>query len=270
MTNIKSKDLKNIYFDWLSSGFVYTDIDDKLISISTPFIDSDFDNIEIFAQIANNNEIHLTDAGYTLFNLESHGISIDNRSKTRKSILNNILSDFGILLNESTHELTIKTTVDKFGSAKNRLLQSIFRINDISYLSNSKINSSFNDLVSEMLINSDINFVPSLTIPWHKGSDLHFDFSIPNNKLGESLIQTTGRPYDVNQAKIFNYDVSRLKSSNTGRKINKYTLLVNDEDKKKTKIDEITNTAKSELQNKDVFVTKYTEAKQNPKILIPA
>ncbi|CAH1854502.1 DUF1828 domain-containing protein [Convivina praedatoris] len=268
MDTLKSNDLKNIYFDWLSSGFKYTNVDDRLISISTPFIDSDFDHIQIYAQILDNNEIRLTDSGYTLFNLESHGITVNNRSKTRKEILENILSDFGILLDSDTKELTIKTVANKFGPAKNRLLQAIFRVNDLIYLSNSKISSSFNEMVAEILTESEINFVPSFSVPWHNGSDLHFDFSIPSHRFGESLIQTTGRPYDINQAKIFNYDVSRMQSVN--RKVNKYTLLINDSKRKSTKIQEISKTAKSELTNKNVYITPFTDVLDNPQLLLPA
>lgn len=264
----KSKKLKDAYLNWLDSGFIYKDLDSNLISISTPFIDADFDNIDLYAEIINDNKIIISDGGDTIFNLEAHGVIINNRTKTRKNLLNTILSDFGVSLNDQTKELSILTNLSKFGKSKNRILQAIFRINDLAYLSNNKVANSFNDLIGNLLIENDITYTPSITIA-SQSSDLHFDFCIPNNKLGESLIQTSARPYDINQAKVFNYDASRVFS--TKRNINKITLLVNDKDKSNSdKLQDIRNTATNELSNEKIFVTPYSEIKDNPQLLQPS
>lgn len=56
--------------DWITDEFVFQDVSNNYISISTPFIDSIDDNIEILAKLDN---VLLTDLGETIFNLESQG-----------------------------------------------------------------------------------------------------------------------------------------------------------------------------------------------------
>lgn len=220
----QAESLKNSYIDWLKKELIFTDVEDGYISISTPFVDNNYDNIELFAKFVSESQIEVTDFGETLFNLEDNGLKITKRSKTIYRLFENTLNDFGIEYNCNTETLSITTDVRRFPTAKNRLLQAIMRINDLLYLSKENVNATFNDILSSFLIDNEILFSPNVEIVGKNGISSHFDFSIPLPAGKDRLIKTAARPNDVNQAKVFNFDVRE--TSNT--RDSKYVLLLND------------------------------------------
>lgn len=124
--------LENSYYQWLKKELVFSEIGNNYAAISTPFFDSNFDNINLYAKFIDSTHIEVSDFGYTISNLEESGITLDRRSKVAWRIYNNVLNDFGISRDDEA--LVIRASLDKFPVAKNRLLQGIMRINDISYL----------------------------------------------------------------------------------------------------------------------------------------
>lgn len=120
--------LRNLYFDWLMKEYSFTDLDKNIVEISIPFLDNDFDYIIMYAEFLSNGKILLTDDGWTLDNLKSHGITFTGRTKTKTSTLQTITSSLGIEIKD--HELCIMTDIDKFPIAKQRLLQSIIQLSD--------------------------------------------------------------------------------------------------------------------------------------------
>ena len=136
----QAESLKSSYIDWLKKELIFTDIEDGYISISTPFVDNNYDNIELFAKFVSESQIEVTDFGETLFNLEDNGLKITKQSKTIYRLFENTLNDFGIEYNCNTETLSITTDVRRFPTAKNRLLQAIMRINDLLYLIKENVN----------------------------------------------------------------------------------------------------------------------------------
>lgn len=76
----KAELLKNSYYNWLNEELTFTE-QDNYVEITTPFLDSVFDNICIYAKFAKENSVELSDFGQTLFNLEGQGISIQEKKK---------------------------------------------------------------------------------------------------------------------------------------------------------------------------------------------
>lgn len=220
----QAENLKNIYFDWLKKELIFTDVEDGYVSISTPFIDNNYDNIELFARFISGNRIEITDFGETLFNLEESGLNINKRSKTIYRLFESILSDFGIEYIKNNKSLSITTDIQHFPTAKNRLLQAVMRVNYLLYLNKENVNSTFNDIMTDFLIEHRILFSPNIEIVGKNGISSHFDFAIPLPEGKERLIKTAARPNDVNQAKIFNFDVRETSNSKDA----KYVLLLND------------------------------------------
>lgn len=188
---------------------IFTDVEQDYVSISTPFIDTNFDNINLYARIINQDQVEVSDFGYTITNLEELGITLNKRSKTVWRIYESALNDFGI--NREDEALIIRTSLDRFPIAKNRLLQGIMRINDISYLSKGNVKAAFNDIVEEYFINNGILYTPNVEIANGNGIASRFDFSIPSKSGIEHLVKTTARPNDPNYAKTFNFDVKATK-----------------------------------------------------------
>ena len=105
----QAESLKSSYIDWLKKELIFTDIEDGYISISTPFVDNNYDNIELFAKFVSESQIEVTDFGETLFNLEDNGLKITKQSKTIYRLFENTLNDFGIEYNCNTETLSITT-----------------------------------------------------------------------------------------------------------------------------------------------------------------
>lgn len=73
--------LENAYYKWLKKELIFTDVEQDYVSISTPFIDTNFDNINLYARIINQDQVEVSDFGYTITNLEDLGIALNRRSK---------------------------------------------------------------------------------------------------------------------------------------------------------------------------------------------
>lgn len=86
--------------------FQYSQLENGIIRIDTPFIDNSSDGVVIYAIANNNDEITLTDDGWTLDGLKSHGIFL-NRSKQRRDLFKRQLKIYGV--SEDDGELYIVT-----------------------------------------------------------------------------------------------------------------------------------------------------------------
>ena len=245
--------------NWLKEELIYEDVGYDYISISTPFVDSNYDNINLYAKFIARDKIEISDFGYTLYNLEEAGIVLTRRAKTIYSIFEKTLTSFGVTC--SNDVLSIVTDLTNFPIAKNRLLQAILRINDLIYLSKNTVTSSFNDIITELFIDQEILYTPDIEIVGPNGTSSHFDFSIPLPAGNERLIKTAARPNDIHQVIIFNFDVretSLIRNSS-------FIFILNDE---KTKIKaEVKSHALLGLDKAKVDVIGYKQLIDNPSLI---
>ena len=137
----RAETLKKIYFDWLFKNSDYINISNDVVKINTSFYDNQFDSIEMYVEFLKNDEIIVTDDGWTISELENHGIYFSQKNKTNSRLLQNIVNNLGI--ENVGGELFIKTSLDKFAIAKQRLLQGILQVNDLVFLQKSNVNSIF-------------------------------------------------------------------------------------------------------------------------------
>lgn len=261
---INAQTLENSYYKWLKQDLTFTDLEENFVAISTPFIDSEFDTINLYAEIVGD-KIKVTDLGYTLFNLESSGVTITKKTKTKYSILTDIINTFGV--QNQSDVLSITTDIDKFATAKNRLLQAIMKINDIEFLSNHNINTAFSDLTQELLERDDILFTRSVEIAGAAGVSSYFDFAIPSNKTGEQLVKTISRPNELNQAKAFNFDVQSVSQL---RPKSKFIYLVDDVRKPTEIKSTINETIKNNVKDNIVSLVPYSKIVDKNDILVNA
>lgn len=127
-----SQTLKKTYFDWLFQQYNYDDLDNDIVKINTPFLDNEFDNIIMYVEFLNDGKINLTDDGWTMNGLKNNGVSFSRKTTLRNKLLKDITENLGIDL--VGNELSIKTDLDKFPIAKQRLLQGIMQVNDLIVL----------------------------------------------------------------------------------------------------------------------------------------
>ncbi|HFU4377163.1 TPA: DUF1828 domain-containing protein [Streptococcus suis] len=206
-----AKTLKRAYFDWLLQEYTYTDIEKNVIEIGTPFLDNDFDYITMYAVISQTGQITLTDDGWTLNNLKSHGVTFDGRSKHKQKLLHEITASLGIEVSDD-HELMIRTDLDKFPLAKQRLLQSIMQVNDLIVLRDNSVKSIFFEEVESFLRSQEILYAKRPSFAGKEGITVQFDFSIPTIHEGEKLIRTISNGNDLNRAKLLTMDTQLLKN----------------------------------------------------------
>jgi len=98
-TDFNAENLKTEYFNWLDEQESFNDVgmaSRPVVEIQTPFLDDLFDGIDLYVYAHADNQVLITDNGYTLDNLETNGITFDKRSKARNKILEDILDSFGI------------------------------------------------------------------------------------------------------------------------------------------------------------------------------
>lgn len=206
----KANTLERTYFDWLMKEYHFEDLDNDIVRIDSPFYDSNFDYIVMYAEFHKNGTITLTDDGWTIDNLESQGLALSGKATTRKKILQDIVYSLGVEC--SNGELFVTTDVGNFPKVKQRLLQAIMKVNDMIVLKDDKVKSMFFEDVESFLISEDILFEKNLSFAGKGGITVQFDFSVPTNDR-KKLMRIIGNGNDLNKAKLLTMDTRILQST---------------------------------------------------------
>lgn len=184
--NIETKDLIDSYFDWLKSKTQCRSFG-SFSEITTPFLDRHNDYLQIYMS-SNEQEILLTDNGYTLSDLAMSGCSID--TEKRKKILHRVLRGFGVSIN-SQDELFITSSVKNFAQHKHSLIQAMLAVGDIFFTVNPSQQNFFFEEVSDWFTSINARFSDRISFVGQSGLTNQFDFLIPkSDKEPERIIKT--------------------------------------------------------------------------------
>lgn len=187
--------LKLDYMNWLKQKIVFTDIS-KAIEITTPFLNSNHDYMQIYA-ILKKDELFLTDDGSTLNELYLAGLDIT--SPKRKEVLESIIRSFGVQLSESG-ELYTTSSMEHFPHRKHALLQAMLKVNDMLFLNRRTVKNIFLEDVKGYLRENDVRFTPSIGLLGKSGYHQYVDIAIPaSNKSGERFVQAIN---NLDKAKV--------------------------------------------------------------------
>ncbi len=180
------------YWKWLKDRTCLRDVENGWVEITTPYLDSHNDYIQLYVG-KDGDKLIITDDGYTLRDLEMCGLQISSSSK-REAILELILNGFGVQRRE--HEILVTVPSEKeFPLKKHNLVQAILAINDMFYLARPYVTSLFLEDVKNWLELHEIRYVPSVKFPGKSGFDHYFDFVIPKSSLQpERIIKAINRP----------------------------------------------------------------------------
>ena len=207
----KSQLLKKSYFDWLFKEYSYSELSENVVKIGTPFLDTQFDYITMYVEFfKNNSQINLTDDGWTIQDLESHGVSFSSRNKTNNRLLKTITDSFGVEVVNG--ELSIMTDIDKFPVAKQRLLQCIIQVNDLVVLQKTNVTNIFFEEVEILLKKNEVLYTTRPSFAGKGGITVQFDFSIPTSN-NEKLVKTIRNGNDLNRSKLFTMDTQLVRHS---------------------------------------------------------
>lgn len=95
----------------------FTNLNDQTVRIDFPFLENRNDEINLYAIEQNNGSIKLTDDGWTLDNLESHGVALSNTQ----------FQSLGV--SHGDGELSIMVNREQILPGTLRLLQAIMNLN---------------------------------------------------------------------------------------------------------------------------------------------
>lgn len=257
---MKAAEMKSLYLDWISNNEDYKDLSDRLVQIDTPFLDGSFDNIIIYAETINNNKIKLTDDGWTIDYLESHGVSFKHGSY-RYEILHSLLDTHGLEIRDD--EIMINCNPSRFAISKQRLVQGLIKINDLVFLNKSTVASTFKDDVIKRLQKNDILYDSPYRVTGKNGYTYSFDISIPKHGGQKKLVNTITQPNRIDFSKVFVVDakLSSLVEPNAT-----FFAVLNDE-KELTNLSEIKDLFENEsevpitpvlMSEKEEFINKLS------------
>lgn len=168
-------DYINGYLKFLKDHSFEEKINDSIVKISFPFLDSLNDCTEIYV-IKDGEDYIITDNGETLSNLKFNGVN-PNTSEARQGIFNRIINSYGISMDQEC--LLIKANYSNLFLKKHLLLQCISKINDMYVLSRANIQNIFVEDVRGFFDKNNILYVPNHRLTGRSGLTANYDFAIP-------------------------------------------------------------------------------------------
>lgn len=198
-------------------------------TISTPYFGLFNDGIDLFAKTTGDT-ITLSDDGATISNLELSGVTI---VKTRKIFVQNILTNYGIKLNEATKELTTTATPSTFAERKHALLSAIIQISDLDTLATHNVSATFADDVRAYLESLGQIITPGFIAKGATGLEFSFDFQIARHS-SEIVIQTFNTLRQNSLASfLFGWqDIKQTREQQTGKHLKGLAIINNTPDEK--------------------------------------
>lgn len=164
------------------------DLFNNHVEITTPFIDRHNDCIQLYVRKDKDNYI-LTDDGYILSDLQNCGI---NLSEHRRQILELELAGLNVV--NVNNQLQTITNKENFPVSFNNLIQACISANNLSYLSEPRVESIFYEDVKKWFIENEIKFESKVHMDGPSGYEHEFHFSIESeSKNSKSLVQTISK-----------------------------------------------------------------------------
>jgi hypothetical protein len=185
----EGKDFIDAYLSWLREKITFEKVNDY-IEITTPFLDSHNDHIQLYIR-QENEKIVITDDGYTISDLIMSGCDLSSQRRT--DILQGILNGFGV--KRKNDELVIETNERNFPQRKHALIQAVVSVSDMFMLAQSRVTGVFLEDVESFFNQHDVRYTPSVQFTGKSGFQHTYDFVIPASKQKpERLIRAINNP----------------------------------------------------------------------------
>lgn len=146
----RQRQLQDIVCDTLCATAVVRERDDNTYVVATPFAFPDGDQYMLYLKPLVGGGYRVSDMGHTLMHL-SYEMDVDKlREGNRANLFSRILAESGV--NEEEGELFVESRQDQLGESLFRVGQAITRIHDITFLSRTRVESTFyEDLWSRII-----------------------------------------------------------------------------------------------------------------------
>ena len=248
------KKLLDRYYEWLKDKTSVRAVNDTWTEITTPFLDTHNDYMQIYAK-KEDGIITLTDDGYVISDLENCGCSFE--SEKRKKALSFTLNRFGVSCKDGA--LLVTASEYDFPIRKQDLIQAMLSVSDMFYLSAPSVQSFFIEDVENWLIQNNVPYFSDFKLTGKSGYNHSFDFAIPKTSgKKERIIQAINNPTKENISQlIFKWlDMKEVRKEESS-----LIVVLNDNGKK---IPE--QTAKA-LQNYDTAVISWANKKESASLI---
>ena len=167
--------LINDYASWIKNEITFEKIG-EYYEITTPFVDNANDCLQLYVK-QEGNELSFSDDSATIHNLKMSGIQF---TENRRLQLQRILHQYGIQL--KGEELTAKAPVNSFAQKKHQFLQAMIHIDDLFFLSKSRVASFFLDDIQEFFSEKEIYYTDNVQFTGLSGFSHNYDFLIQRTK----------------------------------------------------------------------------------------
>lgn len=248
--------LINEYTQWLKQEITFAKTGD-FYEITTPFLDMNNDYIQIYTKL-NDDDIYMTDDGYTLQVLLSNGLSVSGK---RKELLDYIVRQYGFSISKNL-EITGNCSLRDFPLSKHLFVQCIMKVNDLFMVKKStKIESIFLDDVTDFFSSKNIMASEQVSIIGKTGYSHSYDFIFARTKNHpERLCNAINNP---DKSHINNAIFSWMDTRENRRPDSQLILIVNDSDRR------IPSSLEKATQSYDINMIQWTErnSKKNLELL---
>lgn len=150
--------VKKSYINWIQENTMFTEVLNEAIEVSSPFFDVLNENIKIYIE-PNSDKYKITDDGYTMWNLESMGMSF-RKGYTREKVLIDTINRSSVNLDSTSKEFYIYSNMKDLGKTVHIMLQTIISITDMIRFNTNKIKDIFSEEVSYYFKNNSEIFDP--------------------------------------------------------------------------------------------------------------
>ena len=208
--NIES--LTKKYSDWLFQNTTTRKVKDT-IEITLPYLDRNNDCIQVYLKELEDGKLLLTDAGYTITDLQMTGFTLD--SERRHDLLQETIDGFAIILTED-NELQTITTEEDFPQKLNDLIQAMQEIDDLSNLAVSNVSRIFTEDIKTWLKERKVRYASNVDIRGKNGVIFNFKLLLP---AGENAPERFVEPYnsiDLRKVQAIAYKWSQIKYMREG------------------------------------------------------
>lgn len=181
--------IRDSYLNWIRENTVFTNVLNKSVEVSSPFIDSLNENIKIYIE-PESNQFKITDDGYTIWSLEAAGMSF-RKGSHRERLLFNVIDRHSVLINANSKELFVYADQNDLGKSIHVLLQAILTVSDLLKFDKKAVKNLFLEEVTQYFHNNNdlFDYFPDIEIQG-KSKLLHrFDYLMTVKDKQKKLVR---------------------------------------------------------------------------------
>lgn len=240
------------YIEWLKREITFQELG-EYYEITTPFIDSIGDCLQIYVKMDRDNII-FSDDGAIINGLAMGGFVM---TKNRKAQITQILSQFGVQLHDD--ELTLTAPAGEFAQRKHSFLQCMLRINDMYLTSRARTASFFIDDINGYFNAHDIFPLENAQFMGKSGFYHNYDFALPRSRnKPERLCLAVNQP---SKTTVSNTIFAWNDTKEERRRDSQLIVFLNDENKK-------INSAKHAFSKYDIKTILWSEREEKKNLAL--